>query len=196
MQPTPRHLWAVGLACAVGCGAVRAPDSVDADAPGGAGAPDGDPVTRYDVGYINEITLTPSISALFSFALVVNQGTRALDARSVEILAVKTDNPGIDWTFMLESAATQAIPPSTAAGALSNAAASRLVQSGLVTESVADPFLNFAMAFRNPPPAGLTLNAQATIRIDGKEATLPFLFHVIASGDATFDSARRVHSQP
>jgi hypothetical protein len=142
------------IVTATGCGSVERSHLLDAAIDGSL---DSDMSIRYDVGYINEFTLTPSTSSLFSFLLVVNKGGVPLNTLGISVVSFISDNPGVDWTFSKESDATKTLPSGRAAGALSPAAMAQIVDSGLVTESIDDPFLNFRMSFPSAPPAGITL---------------------------------------
>jgi hypothetical protein len=190
--------WVVGIAilAANGCGSVTqiTPDAA-IDTPIDV-MPDTPPGVTYDIAYVNEITQTPSNLLTFSFLVVVNKGMTALNTLDVQVVSFIDDNPGIDWEFMRETGATKVLGPGLAAGTLSPLSRMRIVDSGLVTEPIDDPFLNFVMIFRQAPPAGITINTQAVLRIDGKEAVLPFVIHVIASGNSVFHGAKRVSSQP
>jgi len=181
-----------------GCGSVSEPVMTDAgvaDVPVDMSVPDIPvQVSGYDVAYVSEITLTPAISTVFSFLLIVNTGRDPLDTSTVQVVSYADDNPGVTWTFKKEADATKPLVHGAAAGALSLAAKAAIVDTGLADEAIADPFLNFSMSFASPPPAGLDVNAQVTLRIEGKDVMVPILIHVVASGDAMFNHAKRISS--
>lgn len=195
-----------------GCGSVRSPDpggpaidaSVEVDAPGSlpvdaAGNPPIDSpsaaTVKYDIGYINDITLTPNISSVRSILAIVNKGTAALKLSTVTVVTYGHDFPGIDWRFSNTGVTTTALSPGQAAGLLNADAATKLVGSGLVPETIVDNTLDFTMTFPTAPPAGVTLHAQAVLQIESANIVLPFTIKVVASGAPVFNTAGRISSQ-
>lgn len=185
------------------CGSVNSvpEDAPPADAPAvdspppDTATPDSMSVLRYDVAYVNAVSITPSISSMVSFLQIVNRGTEPLDTAQAEVVMYIDDNPGVDWKFTQIEPATRLLSPGKAAGALSPLAQEKLADAGFASAEVEDPYLNFAFSFPSPPPAGLTLHAEAVIRIAGQVAVLPFLIHVVTdTGD--FIGVHRVSSQP
>jgi len=146
------------------------------------------------VGYIDELTLAPNNRVLVGFVIVANVDSMPLDASDATVVSFADDSPVVEWEFLKDQDAAMSIVPNHAAGLLSPAATEKIVTSGLVPEPNDDMFLDFAMSFVSPPPAGITFNAQAVIRIAGENVTLPFKIHTLNTSMITFQSARRVIS--
>jgi hypothetical protein len=159
-------------------------------------APVDAPRRKYEVGYINELTLAPNNRVLLGFVIVVNMDSTPLRAIDASVVSFADNSPVVEWEFLKDQDAVMPIAPGRAAGLLSPAATDKIVTSGLVTEQNDDMFLDFAMSFVTPPPVGITFNAQAVLRIDGENVTLPFTIHTMDTPTITFQSARRVSSTP
>jgi hypothetical protein len=184
----------------IGCGEVKRPDANDAmvDAMPDAmidSPPDADLTVRYDIAYVDEFTFTPSISGVAGFLLVVNKGVLPLNLSEISVVSFIDDDPDVRLEFAKAADATMPLPPGRAAGSLSEPAAVHVIDSGIVTEPVEDPFLNFRISFLSPALTETTINARAVLRIDGKDATLPFVIHIVSTA-SSFNGARRVSSQP
>lgn len=191
----------VFAACAAGCGNVKseqpdagAPRGVDDAAPdaahdGGASGP-----ARFDVAYINDFTINPNIESLFSFALVINKGTAPLKLQTTTVVTFSDDSAAIDWSLTKTGASTATLRPGSAAGMLNPDASAALVDTGLVPEPVEDNTLNFTMDFAEPPPAGVTLKAQAVLKIETTDLVLPFTITIVASGAPKYNAASRLSS--
>jgi hypothetical protein len=174
---------------------IDAGNTIDSPPPIDA-AIDADLSVKYDVGYINDITVTVNNSDLQGFAVVVNKGLTPLSIQTLSVESYLDDNPGIDWGFSISQAAqVTSLPPGHAAGGLSIAAKSKLVTPGVVPEPIDDSFLLFDMTFPLNPPT-VTFNASAVLKIDGKKVTLPFVIHIVGSGNITLNDGKRVSSQP
>jgi hypothetical protein len=153
------------------------------------------PVTKYDIAYITDITLNPNISSIFSFLLIVNKGTAPLKLETTTVVTYSDDSAGIDWTLTNNGVTTTMLRPDHAAGMLSPDVAAKLVDSGLVPEPIDDNTLNFTMAFTTPPPSGVTLRAQAVLRVETADIVLPFTINIVASGAPKYNVASRISSQ-
>jgi hypothetical protein len=208
---------AAGLAgvSLMGCGNVGSPPAIDAAPPTPDDGPtaidampdasvdapvdapiDAPPRHKYDVGYINEITLAPNNRVLLGFILVANIDSMPLQATDATVVSFADSSPVVEWEFIKDQDAVMPIAPSRSAGLLSPAATEKIVTSGLVTEPNDDMFMSFAMSFVQTPPAGITFDAQAVLRIAGENVTLQFKIHTMNTTMITFHSARRVSSTP
>jgi hypothetical protein len=164
------------------------------------------PIARYDIAYINDITIDPGVSGMFAFLLVVNTGTAPLNLSTALVVSFSDDANNVDWTFTKPGDSTLILKPGHAAGCLSPTAMEDLVTGGIVTEPIdgdcPDIFqglgLNFAMNFSTNPLPLVTFHAQAMLRIDGVDIVLPFTVHVDDSNNATlvFNSTKRISTQP
>ena len=179
----------------IGCGSVQNA-AVDAS-PDSTGSPDsaGSGVS-YDIGYVNDLTVAPNITKVAGLLLVVNRGAAPLKISSASVVIFDDDNTSIDWTFSKESDSMIMLKPGRAAGLLSPAAMAQVVTGGLVTEPIDDQLLNFAMSFPSPPAADTTLRAEAVIRIEAVDLTVPFTIHIVASGGVELNSAKRIAALP
>jgi hypothetical protein len=151
--------------------------------------------TKYDIAYINDITINPNISSIFSFLIVVNEGTAPLKLETTSVVTYSDDNAGIDWQLTRSGATTAMLQPGHAAGMLNPDAVAKLVDSGLAPEPIDDNNLDFTMAFATPPTAGVTLRAQAVLRIETADIVLPFTISIVASGSPKYNAASRITSQ-
>jgi hypothetical protein len=196
------YIGVVLAACgagAFGCGSVQSTE-VDAavDAAGDSAVdvmPDtASPPIRYDVGYVDNLTLTPDITGVFGFVAVVNMGTAQLNLSTASVVTFIDDNANVEWSFAKEKDSTAMLSLGRAAGFLTLAAKSKVLANGVVIEPFDDEILSFSMNFVTPLPSGASLNAQAVISIDNVNVTLPFTIN-IGTG-VQFNSARRVSARP
>jgi hypothetical protein len=184
-----------------GCGNVKtlAPDAAmpSGDDAGSDAALDAMPVgvAKYDIAYIDDITMGSNITSIFSFILVVNKGTVPLKLETTSVVTYSDDSASIDWQLTKNGATSTLLKPDHAAGSLAPDASAKLVDSGLVPEPIDDNMLNFTMAFPNMPPSGVTLKAQAVLRIETADVVLPFTINLVASGIPKYNVAARVSSQ-
>jgi hypothetical protein len=196
-------LW-VGVVVSMGCGSVKEKAGVlDAALPA-SDATASDTMTpsdvmtsaaRYDVGYIDELTFGVNAVKLSSFLLVINKGGEPLKVTTASVVTSKVIDGGVDWTFAKVADATTTLGSGHAAGKLSPAAQMTLVAGLVVTEPIDDQALDFAMSFPSPPPVDVTFHAQAVIRIDDVDLTLPFTIHIVGdAGALEFNSATRLHA--
>jgi hypothetical protein len=195
-------VFVLGSAGVIGCGSVKAnapdaqtqtpPDAMLIDA-----ATDSEMAgtVKYDVGYVNDITLTPNIYTVHSFTLVANRGTAPLKLSTTSIVTTSSDVSGVDWQFTKSGSSTVSLTPGRSAGALNSDAMAKLVTSGLVPEPSEDTALDFTMTFGTAPASGLTLHAQAVLRVDTANIVLPFTITVVAGGTPSLNSATRKSSQ-
>jgi hypothetical protein len=197
-------LICVGMGSAVGCGTVTATHLPDAGAELPDAPVDGMPidnpvaVTRFDVGYINDIVIVPlNTTSIHTMVLVVNKGTLPLHLETASVLTFSDDNTSFGWTFQKRTPSTTALDPDRAGGALSPNTRAVIVDMGYVTERIDDINLDFEMDFTGPNLAsGAVDNAQAVIRIDSVDAVLKFKITTVASGNSpVYNSGKRVTSQ-
>lgn len=195
-----------GIAASVGgsgCGKV---DSAPADAPvidasvGRDAAIDAAPAARhkFDVGYINELTLAPTNRVLFGFLLVANVSTDPLPITDLRVKSFADDSPIVEWELTLDQGSTMPIAVGHSAGLISPGASDQIIKPGLVPEPDDDTFLSLTMSFVHEPPPNVTFHAEAELEIAGETASMPFTIHVGDSGTSTvlLQSARRVDSAP
>jgi hypothetical protein len=189
---------ALGIAGLIGCGDVKstspdARDPVDGAGPG----PDSAAASgaKYDIAYISDLTINPNISSLFSFLLVINKGTAPLKLNTATVVAYSDDSAAIDWQLTKNAATTTLLTPDHAAGTLVPDATAKLVDSGLVPEPIEDTKLDFMMTFPTAPASGVTLHAQAVLRIETANIVLPFTINIVASGAPKYNAAARISSQ-
>jgi hypothetical protein len=154
----------------------------EADASGGS--------VLFDVGYVDDFTLTSDINRMFSFLVIVNMGTSPIDLSTVSVVSYTDDSPIIEWTFVQEESTTIMLEPGRAAGRLSPLAATMVLTDDVVTEPIDDMGLNFAMEFGAPLSLGQSLRAETVVRVQGATVALPIA--VNASDAVEFNSARRV----
>ena len=193
-----RNLAALMACCGamVGCGSVKTlmpemPPDAAIDAPDAMQPAK----TKYDVAYINDITIIPAITSINSLVLVVNKGTAPLKLSTVDVVTYSDDSADIGWAFSKSGATTTMLMPSQAAGQLTPDAQGKLVDSGLVREPVVDNMLNFSMAFSTTPPTGVILHAQVVLRIETTDIVLPFTIKIVSSGFLALNAASRLSSQ-
>jgi hypothetical protein len=200
------------VVAAIGCGSVRSSSIVDAmvdteamiDAPIDSvpdsapdSAPDADLSVKYDIGYVDDFTISSGASSVLSFLLVVNKGVNPLNAPDTTVMSVVNDTPGANVGFTKVNNAVAMLASNRAAGALSQLSMALIVDSGLVTEVIDDTFLNFRIDFPQVlPPSGTTFHSQVSLRIDGKDVILPFAFHVIDNVGLDFTNVKRISSKP
>jgi hypothetical protein len=155
------------------------------------------PVTKFDIGYVNEFVIVPlNTTQIHSILLVVNTGNVPLDLSTAAVVTFNDDSNGVDWQFSKRTAAAFSLDPTRAAGSLGPNARPLIVTAGVVTERIDDNVLDFQMDFLGTPASGVVANAQAVVRIGGVEAVLPFKITTISSGESPqFNTAKRVHSQ-
>jgi hypothetical protein len=211
-------MMAIWVVCSAGCGEVpqsnidgsvdtaMLPDSPAIDAPpmidaavdaAPDAAPDAPaPVTRYDVGYVNDFTLAPSDNSVSGFLVVVNTGTKPLDLGTATVRAFSDDDATVEWSFTKAAGATLMLGPGRAAGSLTTAAKSLVLVGDVVAEPIDDETLDFSMVLPSTPDRGTTVHAQAVMRIDDVDATLSFVIHIAPGQGAELNSARRVSARP
>jgi hypothetical protein len=155
------------------------------------------PVTKFDIGYVNEFVIVPrDTTQIHSFVLVVNTGNVPLDLSTATVLTFNDDSNAVDWEFSKRTSATFSLDPTRAAGSLGPNARPLIVDAGVVTERIDDNVLDFQMDFLGTPASGVVANAQAVVRIGGVEAVLLFRITTMSSGESPqFNTAKRVHSQ-
>jgi hypothetical protein len=186
---------------AIGCGSVEDQPIDASPGPGIDAAVDALPDSaaggvKYDVGYVNEITVQVSDSgAISGFTLVVNKGTAPLDLSTALVVAVSDDNPAFTWSFEKVGNSIAMLSPERSAGLLNQLATTQIVTNGLVPEPIEDQILNFGMFVTPAPTAGLNLQTQAVLQIGTANIVLPFTVHYI-SGSTAVNSTRRISSQP
>lgn len=201
-------LGALGaLVALVGCDPVKdnrpldAPTAPDADvdaAPDAAPDAPPAPVADYDIGYVNEMTFNSNTTAIgiSSFVVVVNRGMAPLVLAMTDVPQFSDDNATVGWTFAKAGTSMTMLPAGQSAGELSPLATTRIIDSGLVSETrVMGTGFNFSMQF-SAIPSGTTfnLNGQATISIEGKRITLPFTIHFVPGASTAFNNASRIHA--
>lgn len=156
-------------------------------------------ITKFDVGYINDITFVPvDTTGIPHFLLVVNKGTVPLDLATATVVTYNDGSDGIDSEFHVLTSSTFKLDPERAAGNLGVTARNKLVTDQVVTERIDDNILDFELKFVGTPASGVVANAQAVLSIGGVDAVLPFKITTIPSGSGPpfqFNSAKRVHSQ-
>jgi hypothetical protein len=192
-----------------GCGKVAsAPDrdaavppidaTTDATRPGaGSDAP---PVAahKFEVGYIDELTLAPTNRVLFGFILIANVGNASLPITDLRVKSFADDSPAVEWELKLDQGSDMPIAAGHAAGLISPGASDKIVKTGLVSEPDDDTFLSLEMSFVTEPPANMMFHAEAEIQIAGEVARLPFTIHIGDAGTTTvsLQRASRVSSAP
>jgi hypothetical protein len=157
---------------------------------------DAPPPHKFEIGYINELTLAPNNRVLLGFLLLVNVSTVPLNAADLTIVSFGDNSPAVEWEFFKDQDASMRVAPGRAAGLISPVARDKIVTPGIVTEQNDDTFFSLGMSFVTPPPADVTFNAQVVLRIDGETITLPFTIHTLNTNMVTFHSAARVASHP
>jgi hypothetical protein len=170
----------------------------DTAVPSDAAPPDTTlPVTRFDIGYVNEFVIVPlDTTQIHSFLLVVNTGNVPLDLSTATVVTFSDDSNGVDWQFSKRTTAAFSLEPTRAAGSLGPNARPLIVDASVVTERIDDNVLDFQMDFLGTPASGVVANAQAVVRIGGIEAVLPFKITTLSAGESPkFNTAKRVHSQ-
>jgi hypothetical protein len=172
---------------AVGCGNVKNQSTPDA-------APVVVDATRYDVGYVTEITF--GADRISGFLVVVNQGAEPLPLATASVVAYFDDVPTVTWGFAKIGNATTLLASGRAAGLLSPQAASQITGRGLVAEPIDDQVLNFEMTLTPLPDSGTNLRAQAVVRIGTANIVLPFTIRFLAGAALQINSTARVSSQP
>lgn len=186
---------AICAASSFGCGSVQSTEVDAAVVTAGDAAIDAaNPPVKYDVGYVDNLTVTTDITGVYGFVAVVNTGSAQLNLSTVSVVTFIDDHPTIQWSFAKEKDSMAMLAPGRAAGFLTLAAKSKVLANGVVTEPVDDEVLSFSMNFVAPLPAGVSLNAQAVISIDNVNVTLPFMINV--GTGVQFNSARRVSARP
>lgn len=199
--------WRVGVraGCAVlmagvfSCGSVEKGD--EEPTPDGPSSPrdagvDAAPARiRFDVGYVDAMTLTPNINSVFGFVAVVNTGTKPLALDTAKVVTFLDDSAAVTWVFGKETGSTAMLAPGRAAGMLTLAAQTKVLANDVVTEQLDDQMLTFQMTFSPRPSAGTVIKAQAVISIEGVNATLPFTLTVENAADVVMTSGRRVLSE-
>jgi alcohol dehydrogenase YqhD (iron-dependent ADH family) len=179
-----------------GCGSIERGDA-DASLDGPAAIPDAaidapKQGVKYDVGYIDTLTVTPNITSVFGFVAVVNMGTAPLALSTAQVVAFLDDNANLTWTFEKDTPSMALLSPGRAGGFLSLTAKSKVLANGVVTEAMDDQVLSFAMNFANPMVAGTVVHAQAVLSIEGVNVTLPFTITGATGTEPTLTSAKRV----
>lgn len=191
-------VWLVSCCSLVACGSVKEAEQdagVTPDARPDA-AVDAAPVaTRFDVGYVDSITVTPSTTEVSSVIAVVNTSTGPLDLSTAKVIAFVDDNSNARMTFAKDTGSTLKLAPGRAAGRLSPLAKSKVLVDGLVEEPLDDQTLNFSITFDTTPIVGQIIAAQAIIGIGTATAVLPFVLTTDDGIDIQLTHANRLSSQ-
>lgn len=187
------------LGALASCGSVERSD-VDASLDGPAANPDAGidaprQGVRYDVGYIDTLTVTPNITSVFGFLAVVNMGTAPLKLATAQVVTYLDDNANLAWSFEKDTPSTAMLEPGRAGGFLSLTAKTKVLANDVVTEAMDDQVLSFAMSFATPMVAGTVVRAQAVLSIEGVNVTLPFTITGANGTEATLTSAKRVQAR-
>jgi hypothetical protein len=192
--------WAVGAS--IGCGSVQGtqPDAGQPPADGSTDtAPPSDtPIStaRYDVGYVDSVTLTSDVTALQGFIAIVNTGTEPLKLSTASVVTFSDDSLSIEWALTRKDQTTATINPNRASGFLTPLAQDKIVATGVVSEPFDEKILNFGMTFQ-ALNVGDVLHAEAVLGIDNTKVTLPFTVTVAAGqADIRFNNARRISARP
>jgi cysteine-rich repeat protein len=152
---------------------------------------------RYDVAYIDQMTISAGSFSIGFFVAVVNTGLAPLSLASVTIDAVNDDSAATVWSFApIGTPPAISLQPGKAGGAVGGGAET-LINGILVTEPYQDMTLNFVMNGSMIPQVVFDLHATATLHIDGVALPLPFVIHFIpptGSGSIHLDHASRLRS--
>ncbi len=190
--------WLVSCSLLVACGDVKEAEQdagVTPDAAADA-AIDAAPVAvRFDVGYVDSITVTPSITEVSSVIAVVNTSTAPLDLSTVKVIAFVDDNSNARMTFEKATGSTLKLAPGRAAGRLSPLAKSKVLVDGLVEEPLDDQMLNFSITFDTTPIVGQIVAAQAILGIGSATIVLPFVITTDNGVDIQLTHANRLSSR-
>lgn len=186
---------------AIGCGSVEDQPIDASPGPGIDAAVDAPPDSvaggvKYDVGYVNEITLSTATDSISGFTLVVNKGTAPLDLSTASVVTFSDDNPTFTWSFVKAGNSVATLSPERSAGLLSPLATTQIVTNGLVPEPIEDQTLNFEMFVTPAPTSGLNLHTQAVLQIDTANIVLTFTVHYISGSMTLINSTQRISSQP
>jgi hypothetical protein len=199
--------WACVVVGVVGCGhandivpvdAATNPEvdaALDAAVDAAIDTPPPDSGVKFDIAYINELTLSPDTAGLKGILLVVNRGV-PVNVGTITVASVIDDFPGFDLIFAKDSSSSLKLQAGHAAGALAAPARVQIVDSGLVTEPIDDRTLSFTMAFPVRPPPRLELNVRVVLQLEDKRVTLPLLIHIVDGASVDLTTASRVSSQP
>ncbi|MBK7078178.1 MAG: hypothetical protein IPH44_38525 [Myxococcales bacterium] len=136
----------------------------------------GEPTPAYDVVYAKEWKFSVA-GPVDGFALVVNTGKAPLSLASLTVKSV-TDDHATATVRITASPATSSLAPGTAGGKLSGLADTLFAP--MAPEPRGDASTSYlAIEVADAPPGTYDINAKATIRLDGVDATLTMLIHVV-----------------
>jgi hypothetical protein len=155
---------------------------------------------RFDVAYVSDYTFSRVTGAgIGTMALIVNTGTVTLDLSQLAVLSVSDDHPQAELLLVIEQPSAKLLTPGTAAGGLSQAAAEKILWTGLVTEPVVDVNPQLSLGVSNVPfgETGV-IHGEIKVGIGLAIATLPVEIHYNNNVPAHifFDSAKRISSEP
>jgi hypothetical protein len=190
--------WLVSCGFLVACGAVKEAEQdagVTPDATADAAIDAATVVSRFDVGYVDSITVTPSITQVSSVIAVVNTSTGPLDLSTAKVIAFVDDSSNARMTFELAAGSTLKLAPGRAAGRLSPLAKSKVLVDGLIEEPLDDQMLNFSITFDTTPIVGQIVSAQAILGIGNATIVLPFVFTTDNGVDIQLTHANRLSSR-
>ena len=135
-----------------------------------------EPTPAYDVVYAKEWKFSVA-GPVDGFVLVVNTGKAPLSLASLTVKSVTDDHPTASVRISA-SPSTATLAPGTAGGKLSG------ISDGLFLPVAPEPRADagasyLAIEVADAPPGTYDIDAEATIRLDGVDATLPMLIHVV-----------------
>jgi hypothetical protein len=190
--------WLASCCILVACGDVKEAEHDAGAIPDAAAdaAIDAAPVTaRFDVGYVDSITITPSTTEVSSVIAVVNTSNGPLDLSTARVIAFVDDNSNARMTFDKAAGSTLKLAPGRAAGRLSPLAKSKVLVDGLIEEPLDDQMLNFSITFETTPIVGQIVSAQAIIGVGTATIVLPFVLTTDDGVDIQLTHANRLPSK-
>lgn len=150
-----------------------------------------DSVAAYDLATISEFTLPTPVLGISSFVRVVNTGLTTLDLGTAQVVSVVDNHPTANISYAIVSN-SGTVPMGQAAGDLSPAATTKLVNSGLVNEPVANGVaLIIQLSFSNNPTTDTNVILKVLVSINGQLVPLNYLIKFRVGGSTSFDSASR-----
>lgn len=136
----------------------------------------GETTPAYDVVYAKEWRFSVA-GPVDGFALIVNTGKAPLALASLEVKSVTDDHPTAT-VRITASPAVGLLAPGAAGGKLSGLA--EAVVSPMAPEPRGDTSTSYlAIEVADAPAGTYDINARATIRLDGIDASLPMVIHVV-----------------
>jgi hypothetical protein len=149
---------------------------------------------KFDIGYIDAITITPSITEVSSVIAVINTSAAPLDLSTAKVIAFVDDNSSARMSFQKVEGSAVMLAAGRAGGRLSAAAKAKILVDGVIQEPLDDQTLNFSIAFETPPSLGTIVTAQAVLAIGDATIVLPFVLTTDDGVDIQLTHANRLSS--